>query len=304
MTLTDSVPHGAQAGIVILKKIPRGQQRPPDHLKAEGSTIPDFKPIKSTDSEYSFPNVVSKFFSASSSLQPDGPPTASQTNNDDEFEGYPPKEHKTPEYSGPPQVQENDSEPSKPTYTYHPSLANQKPNTFSTVDTNSPEKYKDSTKPARPSEIEIIRNALKQAINSQQNRPETLINNQPNLPEKPEDLPSVDSFGPYPGFVPPEFGIQNQGYTLPSFPVPPINLENLQSQNFDPRHNPFQTNTQLNSQTPINMKPPRAVSGINIPPPFTGHVVHDGIPYPSQKDLLKYDIIRDRHLLDRKVHTT
>lgn len=274
-----------------MKKIPRGQQRPPsDHLKAEGSTIPDFKPVQNTDSSYSFPNVVGKFFSASSSLQPDGPPTAShQTNDyDDNREVLPLKEHKAPEYSGPPQVQESDREPSKPTPAYYHSLTNQKPNTFSTDYLDSPEKYKDSTKSTKLNELDAIKNALRlQSVENHQNPAETSVNNQPNLPSKPEDLPSIDSFGSFPGAKPPEFvnnyGLLNQGFTLPSFPVKPLNLEELQSQTFDPKNGRFQINAKLNSPTPINMKPPRTVSGVRIPPPFLRHPVHDNVSYSSQK---------------------
>lgn len=299
MTLTfkDNIPHGAQAGIVILKKIPRGHQRQPDHLKAEGSTIPDFKPIKAVDSGYSFPGVVTKLFSASSSLQPDGQPTAEHTTDDDNYEKLPPKEHKdNDEYSGPPPVQETDIEPAKPSSPYYDSLTNQRPNTFSTTDFNnySSEKYKESTKFTQLNEIEAIKSALKlQTVSENQNIPAKIPPaSQQNLPSKPEDLPSIDSFGPYPGPLPPDFvakyELGNQGFTLPSFPVPPLDLANLQGQTFDgnafnSKNNAFQTSVRFRSPTPVDMKPPRAINPAKAPPFFSRHPTHVNVPYSPEK---------------------
>lgn len=148
MTLTfkDSVAYGAESGIVILKKIPKGQQQQQQKSKEKGeapsesSTIPEFKPLNSDDSdEYSFKNIVGKFFHASTSLQPDN--IAPTTTTDDEIEiDVEALKKPTPDDV----VYDDELRPSiKPSPSTF--LANKKPNTFEPVNYEThPELYEDS----------------------------------------------------------------------------------------------------------------------------------------------------------------
>lgn len=232
----DSVAHGAETGIVILKKIPPGQR---DHLKAQASAaVPDFKPIKSAaDSEYSVPSIIGKFLSASSSLQPDVPKTEPEATNNVHYKTPPNKDYQPPEK----EVEQSDQPPIHAQELYN-SLINQKPNTFVTPEFSSPPKdtpaftspQKDDEPPKPEHEyFKEYEGLFKLDVPDVSKLKLQSYNKQPNgnIQTKPEDLPIMESFPPYSGT---EFltNTQTQNFDLSSFPsylnLPPQQLnENL-----------------------------------------------------------------------------
>lgn len=188
LTFKDSVAYGAESGIVILKKIPKGQQQQKSKQKgeapSESSTIPEFKPLNSDGSdEYSFKNIVGKFFHASTSLQPDN---IAPTTTDDEIEVDVEALKKPPSDD----VVYDELPPSKPSPSTF--LANKKPNTFETINYEThPELYEDSKPEDEHSgsfklsqkEIDLLKNYL---IHLKSNTTKSNFN--PNFPTYPREI--------------------------------------------------------------------------------------------------------------------
>lgn len=258
----DSAAHGAQAGIVILKKIPKQQHR--GTLKgAASSSVPDFKPLKPpTESDYSMPGVIGKFLSASSSLQPDHPNTVPQATYASQTEEQPDEDAQV---SADEQVvQPEENEKSRPVEYTNP-LLNQKPSTFSEPEEQQqPTDSEPESKPVYPSDYQ---NQFKLHLQFPK-RPEK----NSKTPVKPEDLPSIESFPPYPGPLPMEFitkyGLQSQGFNLQSFPISSdLTAQDLEM--LDPRFNAHSINTKLLNSEPVQSKPPRIIRTQGPPPIFT-----------------------------------
>lgn len=308
MTLTfkDSVPYGAESGIVILKKIPKGHQK--NKYKGEDSAIPEFKPLKTDESdEFTFKNIVGKFFHASTSLQPDEPTEHETETSDDTDETVePPAVDEALEKPYAPYAYSNYdySQPYKasPSTSYHQylTLLNKKPNTFENVDYEThPELYEDTKteqNPETPSsafklsqaEIDFLKNYLlkhneSQIANTTIGTSSSLKTTKykPSTVSSPENLPSIESFPPYPGELPADFmtkyGQQLKGYALQTLPFggfklnPPANpFEGLPPNSIDPRYkhyHPLPSKQNLRYASPQKLRPVRLSSKRPPPPP-------------------------------------
>lgn len=296
----DSVAHGAETGIVILKKIPPGHR---DRLKAQASAaVPDFKPIKSAaDSEYSVPSVIGKFLSASSSLQPDEPKTEPEATNNVHYKTPPNKDYEPPEK----EVDSSDEPPIHAQELYN-SLINQKPNTFATPELSyppkdtpeftsppkdtpafsSPQKDDELFKPG-PENFKEYEGLFKVDVPDVSKLKLQSSNEKPysNPQIKPEDLPIMESYPPYTGN---EFlaNTQSQNFDLSSFPsylnLPPQQLnENLfYDTNIVPSSNikgPVSNIIKVPYNKPSQRQPTRIVH--SAPPSFTRH------PHPPMLDV-------------------
>lgn len=228
LTFEDSEAYGAESGIVILKKIPKGHQNNNRNKQKgeESSSIPEFKPLKTDDSdEFSFKNIVGKFFHASTSLQPD------ETTDNDEITRPSPTgfvQIDAPRKPAPVVSDNLDDIPPPKTL-----LSNKKPNTFETVNYEThPELYgqapeSEDSNPFKLSnaEIDFLKNSiLKYNNNSQIATSHTKL--------QPEYLPNIESFSPYRGELSADF-IGKYGFGLP---FPPINNQEIKTNTFDPRH--------------------------------------------------------------------
>lgn len=282
MTLTfkDSIAYGAESGIVILKKIPKGQQK--NKHKGEESTIPEFKPLKTDDSdEFTFKNIVGKFFHASTSLQPDEPTVQTdESSNNDEIEVEPPEGYVEVEAlrKPAPVVNDNDNSPSlRPSPTTF--LSSKKPNTFETVNYEThPELYEqqsgnNTSFKLSQQDLDFLKNYFNRfKLNQSQIVNTTKTNNNKNI--KPEDLPNIESFPPYPGQLPVNFitkhGLQNQGFGWQSLPfggfqlkVPSNPFDEIKTNAFDPRYKRYPNPSikyQFRSPQPQKIRPARPPS--------------------------------------------
>lgn len=284
LTFKDSVAYGAESGIVILKKIPKGRQK--NKHKGEESAIPEFKPLKTDDSdEFSFKNIVGKFFHASTSLQPDEPTGLTGGSSDtDEIEVEPPKgyveveAHKSPApiaYSSYDDSQPHNASPSTSSSKYV-GLLNKKPNTFETVNYEThPELYEQDSKDTQnteyqasnsqpldsfklsEAELDFLKNYFVKHKNSQVSNTTSSYDflketSYKPVVSSPENLAAFESFPQYPGELPadfvPKYEQQIQGYNFQTLPFKGFKL--------NPSDSPFEE-IQSNNYDPRYKRYPR-----------------------------------------------
>lgn len=303
MTLTfkDSVAYGAESGIVILKKIPKGHQK--SKQKGEETTIPEFKPLKTDGSdEFSFKNIVGKFFHASTSLEPDETTVKTEHGDGDEIEVEPPKGYLDVEahknsapfaYNNYDDLQPPKTSPST-SYNKYTTLSNKKPNTFEEVNYEThPELYEEEESENKPSdgfklsktELDFLKNYFiksQSPNNSTGSYDFSKGTSYKPVVSSPESLPNIESFPPYPGELPTEFvakyGQQIQGYGLQNFnfggfKLNPANnpFEKIKSNHFDPRHKRYPSPPKQN----IRFTPPQKLRPVRPPQKYFPASAHN-----------------------------
>lgn len=286
LTFKDSAAYGAESGIVILKKIPKGQQK--NKHKGEESAIPDFKPLKSDESdEFTFKNIVGKLFHASTSLQPDEPTLEPDSTDNDDVEVESPKDYVEIEAPSKPAPvvynSDDDSPPVKPSASTY--LLNKKPNTFETVNydthpelyepgTHSPETETSNPFKLSQAELDFLKNYFLKHKNNESHIPNNLSNtpvvqsHTSKLKLKPEDVSNIQSFPSYPGELPAEFITKyGQKFHLSphkdhQFNSPPNPFDEVRTNHFDPRYKRYPISHPKHN---IRFAPPQKLRPIRPP---------------------------------------